>query len=96
MFFRLPTAIALCLVVLPICALSNINLDKRWPQTIVMIGIVAGAMFLPVVFQERFVANYLTGHGYSRCAARDHRIGHGKSSVWFDAYVLNPADCPAE
>ena len=82
-----------CLVVLGIASLTGANLDKRMPTILIMFAIFGGGFILDGIFDDGIVAHYMAAHGYGRCARRDHRVGNGKSRVWFHSYVLDPALC---
>ena len=87
--------VALCCFVATALGLQlNVDLKKRLPQFLFMLTIMGGGFGLDIVYGERIVANLMAGYGYSRCKARDHSEGHGKSRVQFDNYVRNGNDCP--
>jgi hypothetical protein len=90
---RFPIAIVLGAIILLLCALGDVDINRKWPGLLVVAGAYGGAIILAAMYDEPIVTRYMSAHGYSRCTAHDHRIGHGKSSIWFDDYVLKPADC---
>lgn len=69
------------------------DLTNRWLSFLFMVLTIGGGFVLDAVYDEGIVESYLISHGYSRCAARDHVVGSGKSRVWFKDYVLAAVDC---
>jgi len=88
--------VALCGLAASLVAVQlNSDLGQKLPQFLFMIAIVGGGFVLDAVYDERIVTRVMAGYGYSRCAARDHSEGHGKSRIGFNNYVRNGNDCPS-
>ncbi|WP_165912281.1 hypothetical protein [Novosphingobium sp. PhB165] len=69
------------------------DITKKGPQFIFIFSIIAGGFTADSTFDEPLIDRYMTARGYSHCALRDHEVGRGKGSVWFNSYVLNAAAC---
>jgi hypothetical protein len=57
--------------------------------------VIGGGFIIDACYDESFMTSLLAARGYVRCENRDHHMGSGKGKVWFNDYVLHPADCPA-
>lgn len=93
---RFPALVLTGLVVVILCRLASIDLAKRSGQILLILSMVGGGFLFDIFWSEAVITRYMASHGYSRCEARDHRVGNGKSQVWFDDFVLRPAECPAQ
>jgi hypothetical protein len=92
----LPIMITLTLLTVGVWYFSKweFKIDRR-RNFLSFIGIVmGGTFFINFCFGGRALDDYMNSHAYLRCTARDHKVGHGKGSVWFIDYVRNPASCP--
>jgi len=69
------------------------DLTNNAAQFVAIMFVVGGGFVLDAIYGERLIGNALAAHGYSHCAGGDFDVGHGKSRVWFDHYVLDPAAC---
>ena len=85
---------ACSLVVTTIGLQLNVDLRKRLPQFVFIFSIMGGGFILDGIYGPTTIQKFMTGHGYSRCPARDHVEGQGKGRVWFDDYVRFGAECP--
>lgn len=87
--------VALCgLSVTAIGLQLNIDVKKRLTSLLFMVAIIGGGFVLDGLYGDKIVAHFMAGYGYSRCEARDHSEGTGKSRVAFDDYVRDGRDCP--
>jgi hypothetical protein len=83
-------------IVVGLCTLVPVDMSKRGVQAFVLLGIMIPGFAFDMICDEPIIAGQMAAHGYSRCETRDHKVGSGKSSVWFENFVLHAADCPAE
>jgi hypothetical protein len=81
------------LAIIPFFVLVKAEVENRL-HLLLCLGITfaLGALISGALNQSA-VPEYMSAHGYNRCAAGDYAIGNGKGRVWFDNYVLSPADC---
>lgn len=85
--------ISLALVSWLVASIFRLDVSPRWYGLILAAVIFGGGFVIDAVIEPPMTSKIMVEHGYSRCPSRDHKVGNGKSSVWFEDYALSHKDC---
>ncbi len=96
---RYPAIVGICLLMFGLFWVLKLDLRGTWLQIPWILIVVGGGFLVGGIASEKWIAGYMTTHGYQRCSAQDHFVtrgrGRGGGQVWFHNYILAAMNCPA-